>query len=563
VPHRVELLAAAAMDVQTLMPGPRSFTSALIKGIQECLSEKGYVLTSELHSKLVARRANLFATPVYIRLKHGATDRGIRLEPLRVQKVISKEEPSGSLLRLLINTFDPIDKHHLEEIAEWLSSDVPRSVATLQLEEILQTTTHICSALKDGEKKDHVDIFDESMQDEIIAEWKQLKSSLAMFKSSNKKTLDTDAMIERSGMVQGILKQAALLPQKLLERVYQNLLNSATMDEKTLEALLAHPAIISAGLEEQLRLHQIAHTPGRCGEALYHPAESGPLNSDRALREYRAYRPNLDGAEVEEAMHRVGLLADLLNVSKSDGFRSLRCLNWLHEPAEHRFVLVFEKPSKYCVGVWQPTSLQDCIGSTRGSQRPTLGQRFNIALQLARALQKWHSVRWLHQGVSSQSVILFRSDTEGVIDYSEPFLQGFEFSRPNQAPSIARYVDDVASNIYRHPSRQGPSREGHRKVHDMYSLGVVLLEIGLWQRAGDMVSQGQRQKLTVSSMKRHLENAASERLSHYAGTSYQEAVFTCLREQFDVEMDDRMESNLAKAFQKKVINRLDQLAKLL
>ena len=154
LPRRVELLAAAAMGVQTPMPGPRSFTAGLIKGIHACLSERGFVITSDLHSKLVTRGANLIATPVYVRLKHGAKDRSIRLEPLRGKQIVSSEEVNGASLRLLISTLGPIDKYRMEEIAEWLSSEVPGSIAALQVEEVLQTTARICSSIQDGEKSD-------------------------------------------------------------------------------------------------------------------------------------------------------------------------------------------------------------------------------------------------------------------------------------------------------------------------------------------------------------------------------------------------------------------------
>ncbi|KAK3494387.1 uncharacterized protein B0T23DRAFT_427405 [Neurospora hispaniola] len=37
-------------------------------------------------------------------------------------------------------------------------------------------------------------------------------------------------------------------------------------------------------------------------------------------------------------------------------------------------------------------------------------------------------------------------------------------------------------NVYRHPSRQGfDPAEKYRMQHDIYSLGVCLLEIGLWE----------------------------------------------------------------------------------
>jgi hypothetical protein len=551
------------MDVQTPMPGPRSFTSALIKGIQESIKEKNFVVTSELHAKLAARKTNLFATPVYIRLKQGAIDRSIRLEPKQELYTRSQADLSGSLVRLLISTVEPMDTNRVTEIVEWLRTDVPRLITKMHVEEVVHATAQICDALEDRKITKQLSLTNTTTQDEIIEEWNRIKQSLEAYQTPARPLTDAMNIAERSAAAQDILRQAIALPQKLLEKVYDNIFDQATTDEATLEMLLDNPTIVSAGLAEKLRLYKIAQDSSRNSESLFRSLDHIGKGVTESHREYRKYRANLDMPEIEEAMHRVGLLADLLNAPKGDDFRSLKCLEWFHEPDEHRFTLVFGKIPKFSQGNWRPTTLQNVIIGTEGSYRPSLGQRFNIALKLAKALQRWHSFGWVHQGISSANVILFLSEDENVVDYDEPFLQGFEFSRPNQAPSRDRFVVELSSDVYKHPSRQGPSREGHRKTHDMYSLGVVLLEIGMWQSAMQIATQRQKQKLAVSVMKDRLQLAASERLSHYAGVSYQQATLTCLGGEFNVEFDDRLESNLAKSFQAKVIDPLSRSARLI
>ena len=53
----------------------------------------------------------------------------------------------------------------------------------------------------------------------------------------------------------------------------------------------------------------------------------------------------------------------------------------------------------------------------------------------------------------------------------------------------------LIGNIYRHPGGRGPPKESFSQLHDVCSLGIVLLEIGLWRPAvgfehsyGDMSS---------------------------------------------------------------------------
>ena len=65
------------------------------------------------------------------------------------------------------------------------------------------------------------------------------------------------------------------------------------------------------------------------------------------------------------------------------------------------------------------------------------------------------------------------------IDFSEPWLHGFEYSRP-ELDFSAGFVDSCPSrDIYRHPERQGQPQKLFNKLHDIYALGVVLLEIGI------------------------------------------------------------------------------------
>lgn len=192
--------------------------------------------------------------------------------------------------------------------------------------------------------------------------------------------------------------------------------------------------------------------------------------------------------------------------------------------------------------------------------RPSLDDRFRIAAKLAKAVLKWHSVGWVHQGISSPNVIFFTMKRSGQVDYENPFLQGFDFARPKSDPSIGRSASDIAFNVYRHPERQGLSRRSHTKIHDIYSLGVVLLEIGLWQRAFDIVADRKDMNKT-SAMEPHtirerLLHAAQHRLAHYSGRTFQSAVEVCLTGSIGSEMDDRHDTNLARSFQHLVIDML-------
>jgi hypothetical protein len=53
-------------------------------------------------------------------------------------------------------------------------------------------------------------------------------------------------------------------------------------------------------------------------------------------------------------------------------------------------------------------------------------------------------------------------------------------------------------NVYRHPLRQGDRpAEAYRMQHDIYSLGVCLLEIGLWESFVEYTTEHERPQARV------------------------------------------------------------------
>jgi hypothetical protein len=65
------------------------------------------------------------------------------------------------------------------------------------------------------------------------------------------------------------------------------------------------------------------------------------------------------------------------------------------------------------------------------------------------------------------------------VDWTEPWVLGFEFSRPELFFSDGHADYDPNKDVYRHPERQQHPSHPFKKLHDIYALGVVLLEIGM------------------------------------------------------------------------------------
>lgn len=563
LPNRVELLAASAMGVTTPLPGPQSFTNALIRSIEASVADTGEALVSKVHTSLVTKEYRLVATPVYIKIRHGSSDKDILLQPLNDKGNRVAKSETGPSIRLLIRTAQLLNRDSVDAFVNWLSSDIPSSIVALQVEEVFQSNKRAHSDI--GQMKifeDAQECLELPLQRQLASEWMSLRYQLENLDMQQEEAIGNYSAPHSFSNIGNIIQRAIAIPQRLLGGIHQEVMKRAVSDKETLETLLRNVTSLPDSLGEQLRLYWVAHVSNQrmpVNEAAIHNSRS----VEAFYKESKSYSKVSASAEIDEVESRISHLAELLQAPKSDEFKSLKCQGWFHEPSQRCFTLIFAKPAAFSNNDWSTMCLQDVIKHTSSAKRPTLDQRYDIALQIAKALQKWHQVSWVHQSVSSHNVIFFRRDTDvllergrGDISYSAPFLQGLDFARPNQAPSLGRAVEDPEHDIYRHPKRQGPARQGHRKIHDIYSLGVVLLEIGLWQCATSIVPIRQGKNFNVTDMVQRLIDAADSRLAHYAGSSYRDAVIVCLTGGFNIQMDDVIESRLDQAFKENVIDKL-------
>lgn len=84
----------------------------------------------------------------------------------------------------------------------------------------------------------------------------------------------------------------------------------------------------------------------------------------------------------------------------------------------------------------------------------------------------------------------------------------FDLPSPLWSPtSLQRILFEPNRDIYRHPERQGQPTTPFKKIHDIYSLGVVLLEIGLWEPA---IKLQRNLFAPQSSMRRDVSNRELE-----------------------------------------------------
>ncbi|KAK4650970.1 hypothetical protein QC762_700990 [Podospora pseudocomata] len=128
-----------------------------------------------------------------------------------------------------------------------------------------------------------------------------------------------------------------------------------------------------------------------------------------------------------------------------------------------------------------PTTLRSLLLE----QRPVcLSSVIVLAKQLVRSVSFVHTCDLVHKNIRPDNILLFPTALAALrpLELGQAFLVGFSQFRSinmetNRLGDTAWY-----RNLYRHPARQGLCiLERYVMQHDIYSLGVCLLEIGLWR----------------------------------------------------------------------------------
>ncbi|KAF5604624.1 serine threonine kinase 33 [Fusarium pseudoanthophilum] len=161
--------------------------------------------------------------------------------------------------------------------------------------------------------------------------------------------------------------------------------------------------------------------------------------------------------------------------------------------------LVFRVPISFSA----PLPLSEIIGSTMNGRIPyPLEARLELCRDLCRAVFSVHTSSFVHKNIRPENVLLFQTDelhgqiAPGRKQLGRPFLTDWLMLRTFDDLSTRRGAQEWIENIYRHPHRQGLQPQTRYNLgHDLYSLGVVLLEVALWESfivSGDCPKLSQR-----------------------------------------------------------------------
>ncbi|KAJ4329244.1 hypothetical protein N0V84_000370 [Fusarium piperis] len=305
----------------------------------------------------------------------------------------------------------------------------------------------------------------------------------------------------------------------------------------------------------------------RIGSQKRYLVNSIPCHSNMDIIGIRA-----DSEDLARKLHQIntedcGLLACHGLVKRRDpGQRKINSLD-----------LVFQMPPNEVT----PVTLRERLMQRRVF---SLTQALNLSRHLARAVSYVHAYNFVHKNIRPENILLFPKN-ESSTSLGSAYLLGFDSFRSVNFQTLFQGDITWDGNLYRHPGRQGlRAHDKYVMQHDVYSLGVCLLEIGLWasfvQHDGEM-TPGEALGLTVedfskiqetgkpsSLIKDHLVELAQCRLPMKMGDRYTAVVVTCLccldddNEDFGEESDMRDDDGIliGVKFIGKVLMRLNEIS---
>ena len=200
----------------------------------------------------------------------------------------------------------------------------------------------------------------------------------------------------------------------------------------------------------------------------------------------------------------------------------------------------------------EPRSLRSYLCS---NPNLTLTNRFELAKQIAKSISYIHTLGFVHKNLRPETVLGFQTKNP---ESNLFFLVGFESIRTADGRTLRSGDSIWEKNLYRHPHRQGLSPEDiYTMQHDIYSLGVCLLEIGLWESflfyGSDMTAPLPAAALGISLdgpefrqpdlMKEHLIALAKRDLPKRMGERYKNVIVNCLTclDQDNIDFGDQSE----------------------
>ncbi|MCJ1386084.1 hypothetical protein MMC17_009209 [Xylographa soralifera] len=271
----------------------------------------------------------------------------------------------------------------------------------------------------------------------------------------------------------------------------------------------------------------------------------------------------------DELLERVAAIASRVQQSPSEpDLNTLNCLGFYHAPEIWSIGLVFELPlvpsPPRASQLFQPRpiTLRELIKVTSEGRasRPFLGSVFRLASYLTNSIVEYHTCGWLHKNVTAYNIIFFPTDlSPGALlsAFDTPYLIGFSHTRQSDEHAFTvGPPTDSGAMVYSHPRYLTHHQDWSRFRHeyDYYSMGIVLLELGMWRGITDWTLSDKWSRLNLNNEQRRQKILADvvPGLGARMGKVYRDSVVSCLEIIFEEDSTKRGVEHIVADFQRVV-----------
>ncbi|RFU34982.1 hypothetical protein B7463_g1370, partial [Scytalidium lignicola] len=217
-----------------------------------------------------------------------------------------------------------------------------------------------------------------------------------------------------------------------------------------------------------------------------------------------------------ENEREIGTKALMLAAPKPPQLLLPTCYGMVDDPDNERLGLVLAPPEHIRSHLPQilsagaisrkrmPISLKELLEKRHPSyiERLELGIRFQLAKKLIDAIHMMHCVGWVHKNIRSDNIVFFatrHTSSHGIMGPDPNHPQQLGFDEPLFVGIGDPRIDDTMEephtyyltkdgeipapdlDYYHHPDKRADPLMRYSRSHDIYSIGVVLLEVGIWR----------------------------------------------------------------------------------
>lgn len=254
------------------------------------------------------------------------------------------------------------------------------------------------------------------------------------------------------------------------------------------------------------------------------------------------FMPMMVESQMDSKSSRLEKLQKSLNQLLQNGRIShlglLRFLGYCLDEPNARYAFLYQMPVDYFPFLKNPSDLLKELKPVplvallpsaedyREKRMPNLETRFRLAYDLLMSALHLRSQNAVHGNINSSNVIFFPGRTDANNDESglAPDLRRPYLTSPARFSGDGPTPEPLSTAMYRHPEDKRSVEDDGAWAYDLYSLGLVLLEIGLWAPIGRLW----KMKYDRSWFKHRVEDLYVKKLGPKCGSAYLQAVQLCL-----------------------------------